>query len=107
QPAGRLQIWPEKITVLLAAVVSTSLVYFLGWRSVLEQDIEWWFTVLGFLLATFGSGLFWTLVARSTLGGLILNMAVQGLILFLGIPISLNKAAHQFGAFAVVSSALV
>src|SRR5437870_1669216 len=56
QPLSRLHIWREKLVVLLAAIISASLIYFLGWRSVLDRDIESWFIGLGFLLTTFGSG---------------------------------------------------
>jgi hypothetical protein len=79
QPVSRLQIWREKLIVMLVAVVSVSLAFFLTWP-ILSADIIQWVIAAAFLVATIGSSTFWALIARSTIGGLILNVAVQGMI---------------------------
>jgi hypothetical protein len=80
QPVSRLEIWREKWIVMLVAVTSVSLVYLLTWRVDFEQDIIRWLFGAAFIVATLGSSTFWTLIARSTIGGLILNCAVQATI---------------------------
>jgi hypothetical protein len=79
EPVSRLQIWRDKMSVLLVAVVSTSLVYYVSWRTSLEEGYTW-FIPVAFLIASLGCGVFWTLVTRSTIGGVFLNLAVQGVI---------------------------
>jgi hypothetical protein len=80
QPVARLQIWREKLAVMLVAVLAVSLAYFLTWRADFEQDIVQWVFSAAFLVAVVGSSTFWTLIARSTVGGVLLNIAVQGTI---------------------------
>jgi polyhydroxybutyrate depolymerase len=73
QPVSRMQIWGEKMSVALVAVLSTALVFCYGWRSTFQQDPKLWAVAGVYLLATVPSATFWTLFARSTIGGFLLN----------------------------------
>jgi hypothetical protein len=81
QPTSRLQIWREKLAVMLIAVLSVTLLYYAAWRQVLQSSLLGWVFDAAFLVMVAGSATLWILIARSTLGGLILNVAVQGSIL--------------------------
>jgi ABC-type transport system involved in multi-copper enzyme maturation permease subunit len=73
QPVGRMEIWGQKMSVTIVAVVSAALVFCCGWRSALQQDPELWVVGGAFITAMVASATFWTLFARSTIGGLALN----------------------------------
>src|SRR5215831_3437425 len=81
QPTSRLQIWREKLAVMLIAVLSVTLVYYAAWRQFLQSSLLGWVSDAAFLVMVVGSATLWILIARSTLGGLILNVGVQGSIL--------------------------
>ena len=73
QPVGRAEIWSEKIIVALAAILAAaSLFCITGW-SVLQQDPAIGIICAALMIPMVASAPFWTLVARSTLGGLALN----------------------------------
>ncbi len=72
QPVGRLRIWGEKMSVTILAVASAALVFGYAWRSELSQPVLW-VGVLG-IVAMIASATYWTLVARSMMGGLMLNL---------------------------------
>jgi ABC-type transport system involved in multi-copper enzyme maturation permease subunit len=73
QPVSRLEIWREKMSVTVVAVLSASLVFCYVGRSALRQDPKL-FVVAGTLVVSMtASAIFWTLVAKSTIGGLALN----------------------------------
>src|ERR1700687_1075002 len=73
QPVGRMEIWGEKMSVTIVAVVSAALVFCYGWRSALQQDPELWVVGGAFIIAMVASATFWTLFARWTSGGLALT----------------------------------
>lgn len=73
QPVGRMEIWGEKMSVMIVAVLSAALVFCYGWRSALQQDPQLWVIAGAVAIAMIASATFWTLVARSTMGGLALN----------------------------------
>ncbi len=73
QPVGRMEIWGEKMSVTIVAVLSAALVFCYGWQSALQQDPELWVAAGAFIIAMTTSATFWTLFARSTMGGLALN----------------------------------
>src|SRR6267142_890873 len=73
QPVRRMEIWSEKFSVTIIAVVSAALVFGSTWRSSLREDPELWIGATALLLIMTASAPFWTLVARSTMGGLALN----------------------------------
>lgn len=73
QPVGRMEIWGEKMIVSLVAVLSSILVFCIcGW-STLQHEPDLWLTGGAYILAMAASATFWTLFARSTMGGLALN----------------------------------
>jgi polyhydroxybutyrate depolymerase len=73
QPVSRIKIWGEKMSVAVVAVLSVALVFCYGWRSAFQQDPKLWVVAGVYLLATVPSATFWTLFARSTIGGFLLN----------------------------------
>ena len=73
QPISRLKIWAEKMSVAIVAVLLVALVFCYGWRSAFQQDSKLWVVAGVYLLATVPSATFWTLFARSTIGGFLLN----------------------------------
>src|SRR5260370_6382910 len=73
QPVSRMKIWSEKMSVALVAVLSTVLVFCYAWRSTFQQDPKLWVFAGIYLIATVPSATFWTLFARSTIGGFLLN----------------------------------
>lgn len=81
QPVGRMEIWGEKLGVMIAAVASAALAFGIGWRAALEQDPELWAVGGAWVIAIIASAAYWTLVARSLLGGLALNAGIHSLIL--------------------------
>jgi len=70
QPADRMQIWREKMTVTVVAILSAAMVYFFGWSTGSFQFDQFFeaLTVL-VVIASITSVTYWTLVARSTIGG--------------------------------------
>lgn len=80
QPAGRMEIWREKLIVTAVAVASAILVFWYGSRSVLQQGPELWLAGIYVMTAT-ASVPFWTLLARSTIGGLALISVPQGFVM--------------------------
>ena len=74
QPVGRMEIWREKLVVTAVAVLSAVLIFSISVRAISHQTKTLAFPILGaWIIATLCSGTFWTLIARSTLGGAVLN----------------------------------
>jgi ABC-type transport system involved in multi-copper enzyme maturation permease subunit len=73
QPISRMEIWTEKLSVTIVAVVSSALVFCIAGRSELQQDPNLWLIAGALMISMIASATFWTLVARSTMGGLALN----------------------------------
>src|SRR5678815_4413180 len=89
QPIERSRIWIEKSSVILVAVLSAAIAYGFGagqtgWGT---RDIT---AAALWLMVTVGSSAYWTLVARSTIGGLVLN-AIQSITLVLVFAPQLNR----------------
>jgi ABC-type transport system involved in multi-copper enzyme maturation permease subunit len=86
QPVNRMEIWSEKFNVLIVAVLSAALVSSFGWRAEFQQYSVFrigagvWITIGAWIIATIASATFWTLFAKSTLGGLVLNLGSHWLI---------------------------
>src|SRR5208337_1880256 len=68
-----MEIWGEKMSVTVVAVGLAVLVYLYAWRSALQEDPKIWLYAGTLLIAMVASAIFWTLMARSMLGGLALN----------------------------------
>ena len=82
QPAGRMEIWGEKLSVTAVSVLAAVLVFSvtLG-MTPLRPEPQLLALGGAWVLATIASAPFWTLVARSTLGGVALNFGVSSLAL--------------------------
>ncbi len=78
QSVGRMEIWGEKLSVTTVAVLSAALVFCFGSRAALQQYPELWVVAGAGIIAAVASATFWTLLARSTIGGLGLNINVFG-----------------------------
>jgi hypothetical protein len=81
QPVSRIQVWREKLAVMLIAVLSVTLIYYVAWRQFLQSSLLGWVFSAAFLVMVVGSATLWILIARSSIGGLVLNVGVQGSIL--------------------------
>ncbi|HLH32834.1 MAG TPA: hypothetical protein VKY31_16650, partial [Terriglobia bacterium] len=88
QPVGRVQIWTEKLVVMLAAAVSASFVYYIIWRVPLEHSVQNWVFSAVFLLTSVAAASLWTLVSGSIIGGVILTGAFPMLLLVIGINLT-------------------
>jgi ABC-type transport system involved in multi-copper enzyme maturation permease subunit len=86
QPVSRLKIWREKSFVVATAILTLSVVAILCSRTPVHlwrpEDLDY----AMFLVITTCSAAFWTLFAKSTLGGLMLNIAIV-------VPLGLAKFA--------------
>ena len=77
QPVRRIEIWREKLSVTVVAVVSAALILSLPGRvSEHQMGVRGWVVTGAEIIAVTASATFWTLFARSTLGGAVLNVAV-------------------------------
>jgi hypothetical protein len=89
QPIERSRIWREKSAVIVLAVLSAAIAYGfgahrMGWGAGAITAAGLW------LMVTLGSSAYWTLVARSAIGGLVLN-GLQSMALVLGFAPLLNE----------------
>ncbi len=73
QPVSRMEIWGEKLIVTCVAVLSAALVLGYSWRSALQQDPRLLVLAGVSVITTIASATFWTLFARSMLGGFALT----------------------------------
>ncbi len=73
QPEDRMKIWAEKWIVMAAAVGSAALVYGFGPQRFLRPFGDSVFA-MAWIIISIGSAAFWTLLARSTIGGFIFNL---------------------------------
>jgi hypothetical protein len=99
QPVDRMEIWGEKLSVTVVAVLSAALVCFFGWRvaGILLDPRE--SVVAGaYIIATIAAATFWTLVARSTLGGLVLNFLFPSfmIIVWANLPERIRETGYPF-----------
>ncbi len=74
QPVSRTKIWGEKLSVTIVAVLSAALVFCYSWRSAFQQNPKLWVFAGAYVITIIASATFWTLFARSTMGGLALNI---------------------------------
>jgi len=91
QPVSRMKIWGEKLSVTFIAVLSAALVLSFSWRSVLQRDPKLWVLAAIYLLATVPSATFWTLFARSPMGGYFLNAIFPYIGLLMGWQVIFGK----------------
>jgi len=82
QPIDRRRIWNEKYLVTLAAVVPPALMFWLADRTSHSADPNFPPTILvAWMLGMCAAAPFWTMVAKSTLGGLVLDSAFHILLI--------------------------
>lgn len=81
QPVGRARIWIEKSCIAFAAVASAVLVFaFSPLFAETLPDHGQQVHVLALILAVLASATFWTLIARSTVGGIALSVGAVLLV---------------------------
>jgi len=109
QPISRSRIWGEKFATLAIAVIIPGAVYFLAnpllyspWArwlhlSHVQPNLFTRATLFGgaFLLSTACSAGFWTLTARSTLAGMVLNIGIQFALLLGLIDLTSRVVGHD------------
>ena len=99
QPISRMEIWGEKMGVTVVAVVSAALVFFLSWRvagfPIGPRDLV---MVGAYIIATAAAAAFWTLVARSTLGGIALGFLFPGfmVLVWANLPERIRDTEYPF-----------
>jgi hypothetical protein len=88
QPADRLQLWGEKMSVMCAAVLSAGVVTMAGMFFFALPEMNLTYNkaaAVAYVLVTIASATYWTLAARSTAGGFILIGCIFWMFyLFLG-----------------------
>jgi hypothetical protein len=88
QPAGRLELWGEKMMVMSAAVLSAGAVTMAGMFFVALPEMNLTYNkaaAIAYVLVTIASATYWTLAARSTAGGFVLIGCIFWMFyLFLG-----------------------
>jgi len=75
QPAGRMRLWGEKMSVMCAAVLSAGAVTMAGMFFFALPEMNLTYNkaaAVAYILVTMASATYWTLAARSTAGGFIL-----------------------------------
>lgn len=82
QPIERSELWRSKIFVTTAAVLPPAFIY--GISGQMSQDIgpEMRTMAAAWMVATTAGAMVWTLIARSTLNALWLNIAMNGSLFF-------------------------
>src|SRR5262245_2119474 len=84
QPEDRANIWKEKAAVAIAFALSAAAFYYLSWGVVpgngpSAQLLTWpMLTII-----TIGSAAYWTLVGRSTISGVMLNLMAAGVLIII------------------------
>ncbi|HEV2022364.1 MAG TPA: ABC transporter permease subunit, partial [Terriglobales bacterium] len=100
QPVSRMEIWGEKMSVTLVAVLSAAMVVCYGWRSALQEEPKLWVFGGALVITTIASATFWTLIARSTLGGLVLSCMVPYFIVIVAWA-TLPERIRETGDFSL------
>jgi hypothetical protein len=102
EPVDRMEIWAEKLSLSVVAALSAALVFFIVWRVIPPGLEPEGFAFSGpWIIVTMASATFWTLVARSTLGGVALNIVVNTFIN----PVFLESLWERFHGKGDLSSA--
>lgn len=75
QPVSRMQLWGEKMSVMCAAILSAGVVTMVGMFLFALPEMNLTYNkaaAVAYILITVASATYWTLAARSTVGGFIL-----------------------------------
>ena len=103
QPSSRRQLWIEKTSVMFVALLSAGLVSGIGLFFVLLPQLNITFKMLAaaYVIITAALATFWTLTARSTIGGFVLIIGILYLFyLFIGHVIDPPYRGQAFAAFS-------
>jgi len=102
QPVERSRIWREKTAVIVVVVLSAAIAYGfgadrMGWdkRSITVAAL--------WLMVTVGSSAYWTLLAKSTIGGAVFN-GVQSMALVLAFVPLLNRLNAEPRLLSVIAA---
>jgi hypothetical protein len=107
QPAHRQALWLQKIAITLLAVVPATVLYLFSARINPEFEGGFWPAAVWILMSTSGS-VAGTLIARSTVGGLALSSAFQGLLFLIWNRFAEPQFLHKsFSPGFLVSTALI
>jgi polyhydroxybutyrate depolymerase len=85
QPVSRLEIWGEKMSVTLVAVLSVAMVFCFAVRSEFQQDPKRWVFAGAFLVTATTPATFGNLFARSAVGGLLMNLWPPYFVIIAGV----------------------
>ena len=102
QPVGRMTIWGEKLSVSVVAIVSAVLVFSLALRAASFHGSR-----RAWIIAITSSATFWTLFARSTVGGMALNIVAQSLLIVIIPWTNLAERLRAKGYFSPVNSIVI
>ena len=101
QPVERTRIWAEKQMVLLVVLAALIPCFWFGWYDPNDLNGESLSLVGAWLLATLSSATFWTLLTRSTLGGLVLGQFAQLLVATVAVRLGYSIFGHEPSARAL------
>jgi len=106
QPCGRMQLWAEKLIVSFAAAVLAFVAYALGSLSFIwtQRDFKLAVAAIVWVIVTVASATFWTLAARSTLGGLALSTLVFEFAVFVLFGPDMEQALSSASNVAAISA---
>jgi TonB family protein len=78
QPVDRSKIWADKVLVAIVFALSAAAMYYVNWQPLRgDQTLQAVWPLL--IVVTICSSAYWSLVGRSTISGLILNLMATGL----------------------------
>jgi hypothetical protein len=111
QPAGRMQLWGEKMSVMCAAVLSAGLITGMGMFFFALPEMNLTYNkaaAVAYVLITMASATYWTLAARSTVGGFALIGCIFLLFyLFVGEIEGMPRPGGQFQADSPHAAAVI
>lgn len=81
QPIERAKLWREKHLVAAIGILPVALIFFLSPMLNDPDDPRFWITAVLWMVTMSAAATFWTMLAKSTLGGLVLNTAANVLLL--------------------------
>ena len=111
QPAGRLQLWGDKMSVMCAAVLSAGLVTGIGMFFFALPEMNLTYNkaaAVAYVLIAVASATYWTLASRSTVGGFVLIGCIFLLFyLFVGEIKGMGRPGEGFQAAPPHTAAII
>lgn len=99
QPIERAEIWHRKFIAMVFAILPVSFLFVAGQRLGDGFEYDRWFLVMAWMVVSAASAIFWTLIARSTIGGAALTVGTTGIVLM-----SVSLAAEYLIAHGLPAS---